>query len=65
MVATQTPEAVGPVVGDNGWFQLYPPRDPEIRVDVLKRAKDSGFKTLVVTVDIPASSGRQRSVRPA
>ncbi|MFK7802318.1 MAG: alpha-hydroxy acid oxidase [Anaerolineae bacterium] len=63
MVATQTPEAVGAVAGDMGWFQLYPPRDPKMRADVLKRAKDSGFTTLVVTADIPAPSGRQRSVR--
>lgn len=63
MVATQTPEAVGAVVGDMGWFQLYPPRSPLMRSDILKRAKDSGFHTLVVTADIPAPSGRQRSVR--
>ncbi|MEM8859266.1 MAG: alpha-hydroxy acid oxidase, partial [Chloroflexota bacterium] len=63
MVATQTPEAVGAVVGDMGWFQLYPPRNPDMRADILKRAKDSGFHTLVVTADIPAPSGRQRSVR--
>lgn len=63
MVATQTPEAVGAVAGDMGWFQLYPPKDPNMRADVLKRAKDSGFTTLVVTADIPAPSGRQRSVR--
>lgn len=63
MVATQTPEAVGAVAGDMGWFQLYPPRSPEMRADVIKRAKESGFTTLVVTADIPAPSGRQRSVR--
>ena len=60
-VATQTPETVGAHVDDMGWFQLYPPRDPDLRADIIKRAKDSGFKTLVVTVDIPAPSSRQRA----
>ena len=62
-VATQTPEAVGPHVGEMGWFQLYPPRKPEIRADVLKRAKDSGFHTLVITADVPAPSRRERATR--
>jgi len=62
-VATQTPETIGPLVGDNGWFQLYSPRQLDIRLDVLKRAKDSGFKTLVVTADVPKPSRRERTKR--
>lgn len=60
-VATQTPEAVGPEVGDMGWFQLYPPKDPSIRADILKRAKDSGFHTLIITADVPAPGRREES----
>jgi len=63
MVATQTPETVGPLVGDMGWFQLYPPREAELRRDVLARVKDCGFNTLVVTADVPAGSRRERSLR--
>ena len=62
-VATQTPETVGPLVGDMGWFQLYPPRDPKTRDDLLKRAWDSGFKTMVVTADVPVGGQRDRSIR--
>lgn len=62
-VATQTPETIGPLVGDMGWFQLYPPREDALRADVLKRAKDSGFHTLVVTADVPAPSRRERVSR--
>lgn len=62
-VATQTPEDIGPLVGDMGWFQLYPPRDKGLRTDLLKRAKDSGFHTLVVTADVPAPSRRERVSR--
>lgn len=62
-VATQTPEDVGPLVGDMGWFQLYPPREEVIRKDLLARAKASGFDTLVVTADVPVPSRRERTKR--
>lgn len=62
-VATQTPEALAPVLGEHGWFQLYPPRDEEIRRDMLRRAREAGFKTLVLTVDVPVASRRERQTR--
>jgi L-lactate dehydrogenase (cytochrome) len=62
-VACQTPETVGPHVGGKGWFQLYPPRAIDIRKDTLKRAKDSGFRTLVLTLDVPVASRRERQTR--
>jgi len=62
-VATVAPEDVGPVLGEHGWFQLYPPRDPEIRSDTLRRAQDAGFKALVLTVDVPVASRRERQTR--
>ena len=62
-VATETPETIGPLANGMGWFQLYPPRDPEIRRDLLKRAADSGFTTVMVTADVPAPSQRERQRR--
>lgn len=62
-VATRVPEEVGPVAGDMGWFQLYPPADPAIRDDILNRARLSGFTALVMTVDVPADSRRERQRR--
>jgi L-lactate dehydrogenase (cytochrome) len=62
-VATQTPEDVATHHGGQGWFQIYPPRDAEIRADMLKRAKDAGFHTLVMTVDVPVASRRERQTR--
>lgn len=59
-VATQTPETIGGLVDGMGWFQLYPPQDKDIRKDLLKRVHDSGFTTLLVTVDTPVSSRRER-----
>lgn len=62
-VAAKSPEEVGPVAGDMGWFQLYPPRDHDLMRDVLARAWDSGMKVLVLTIDIPLSSRRERQRR--
>ena len=62
-VATETPETIGPMLGDMGWFQLYPPRKKELRNDLLQRAKDTGFHTLLVTVDVPYPSRRERSIK--
>jgi len=62
-VAAQTPETVAPHLGSDAWFQLYPPRDPEIRKDLLRRFRDAGFGTLVLTADVPVASRRERQLR--
>lgn len=59
-VAAATPEEVGPHTGGKGWFQLYAPGDAEIRADMLTRAWDSGFNTLILTADVPVASRRER-----
>jgi L-lactate dehydrogenase (cytochrome) len=61
--ATDAPETIGPLADGMGWFQLYPPRRPEIRRDLLLRARDTGFTTLLVTVDVPATGRRERQIR--
>ncbi len=62
-VATQSPETIGPLADGMGWFQLYPPRDPGVRRDLLQRAKAAGFTTLLVTADVPTGSTRERQRR--
>ncbi|MFB9148213.1 alpha-hydroxy acid oxidase [Roseovarius ramblicola] len=62
-VAATRPEDVGPHLAGRGWFQIYPPRDPDIRADMLKRARAAGFSVLVMTVDVPVGSRRERQVR--
>jgi L-lactate dehydrogenase (cytochrome) len=59
-VATTTPEDVGPLAGDMGWFQLYPPRDDALRSDLLDRVEGAGYHTLVITADVPKGSRRER-----
>ncbi len=62
-VAACTPEHLAPHLKDNAWFQLYPPKKEDIRRDLLMRARASGFTTLVLTVDIPIASRRERQTR--
>jgi L-lactate dehydrogenase (cytochrome) len=59
-VGTASPESAGAAADGMGWFQLYPPRKPEIRADLLERAANAGLTTLVVTADVPAGSRRER-----
>lgn len=61
--ATEAPEVIGPLTDGMGWFQLYPPRSGNIRKDLLLRARDSGFTTLLVTADVPVASRRERQVQ--
>ncbi|MDA8824369.1 alpha-hydroxy-acid oxidizing protein [Schleiferiaceae bacterium] len=63
-VATCSPEDVDSqkkYSSRSKWFQLYPPKDLDILDSLLSRAKNSGFSNLIVTVDIPAPSRRERS----
>ena len=62
-VATRTPEDIAPIAKGNGWFQLYALGNHEAQDDLLRRAADAGFRTLVLTVDVPLSSRRERQRR--
>ncbi|WP_192963818.1 alpha-hydroxy acid oxidase [Phycobacter azelaicus] len=62
-VASQAPEDLAPHLGPEAWYQLYPPKDEGIRKDMLARARDAGFKVLVLTVDVPVASRRERQTR--
>src|SRR5277367_4604737 len=45
------------------WFQLYMWRDRDRSMELVKRASDAGFDTLLVTVDVPVSGARLRDTR--
>ncbi|KHO26707.1 alpha-hydroxy acid dehydrogenase [Mycolicibacterium setense] len=40
------------------WFQLYPWGDGPFSDSILGRARDAGYRTLVVTVDVPVQGNR-------
>jgi (S)-mandelate dehydrogenase len=48
---------------EHGWYQLYSAKDKSISHDMIRRAKDAGLSTLVVTVDVPIHSNRERNKR--
>lgn len=45
------------------WFQLYVSKDRERSRDLISRAAQSGYTTLVVTVDVPVAGARHRDAR--
>lgn len=61
--ATASIEELGKVAPDHGWYQLYPALDKSISMDMIKRAEAAGLQTLVVTVDVPVHSNRERNKR--
>lgn len=56
-------EDLGRVASEHGWYQLYPARDRSISEDMIRRARDAGLSTLVITVDVPINSKRERNLR--
>ncbi|QEX20368.1 alpha-hydroxy-acid oxidizing enzyme [Hypericibacter adhaerens] len=51
------------VAPEHCWFQLYGTRDPRLAEDMVRRALGLGVKVLVVTVDVPVTSNRERNRR--
>ncbi|HMC71306.1 MAG TPA: alpha-hydroxy acid oxidase, partial [Mycobacteriales bacterium] len=45
------------------WFQLYVSRDRARSTELITRARESGYSTLVLTVDVPVAGARLRDVR--
>lgn len=61
--ATATMEDMAKIAPDHGWYQLYVAKDKSISEDMIRRANDLNLQTLVVTVDVPVSSNRERNRR--
>ncbi len=55
-------ERIKPIAQAHGWFQYYPSNDPNVEQDLLDRSKEAGYKTLVLTVDIPVETRRDRDI---
>jgi L-lactate dehydrogenase (cytochrome)/(S)-mandelate dehydrogenase len=61
--ATGLIEDLGRSAPEHGWYQLYIARDRKISEDMMRRAANAGLSTLVVTVDVPVNSNRERNRR--
>ena len=62
-VAVASPEDVALHIVQNGWFQHYPVKSADLRRKMLPRIKAAGFHTLIITVDVPEESRRERQRR--
>lgn len=60
---TSTIEYAASVCPDQMWFQLYMSQDAEMTQDLMKRAWDSGIRTLVWTIDTPVVGRRNGAIR--
>ena len=56
-------ENAAKIAPDNVWFQMYATSDNRINLDLVRRAREAGVKVLVVTVDVPVNSNRERNRR--
>jgi L-lactate dehydrogenase (cytochrome)/(S)-mandelate dehydrogenase len=61
--STASIEAVAKVAREHAWYQLYGARDRKISEDLIRRTRDAGLSTLVLTVDVPVSGKRERNMR--
>ncbi len=56
-------EDLSDAVKEPFWFQIYVMKDREFTKFLLKRAKDAGCKTLIITVDLVVNAQRHRDIR--
>ncbi len=49
--------------GGRNWFQLYLWKDREASSELVVRAREAGYDTLMLTVDTPIAGARRRDVR--
>ena len=62
-LGTRSIEEVAEVGSDRLWFQVYTWRDRELVADLVKRAANSGYEALCLTVDTAVLGRRERDVR--
>lgn len=56
-------ETAAKVAPNHAWYQLYAAREAAVTDDIIKRVADAGLEALVLTVDVPISSKRERNQR--
>jgi (S)-mandelate dehydrogenase len=61
--STATIEEVAALAPEHAWYQVYNARDAAITDDMVKRSDAAGLSTLVLTVDVPGHSNRERNRR--
>jgi (S)-mandelate dehydrogenase len=62
-LSTASIEDAAKVAPSHSWYQLYVARDRTITLDIIRRVREAGFSTLVLTVDVPVQTKRERNLR--
>lgn len=63
LATTSIEDLAAAVPGVRRWFQLYLMTDRGYGVELVDRARDSGYDTIILTVDTPVAGRRNRDVR--
>jgi L-lactate dehydrogenase (cytochrome)/(S)-mandelate dehydrogenase len=61
--STAAIEDLTPPAARNAWYQLYTGHDKKLDEDIVRRARDAGMETLVLTVDSEVRTKRERDIR--
>jgi 4-hydroxymandelate oxidase len=60
VLATGSSTPIEEIAGPARWFQLYLLADRGVTADLVRRAVDAGYRTIVLTVDAPVVGNRPR-----
>lgn len=61
--STDSLEEAVKIAPHNTWFQIYGTRNEKINDDLVRRAREVGLETLVLSIDVPVNSNRERNRR--
>ncbi|MDP5122116.1 MAG: alpha-hydroxy-acid oxidizing protein, partial [Spirosomaceae bacterium] len=62
-VGTASIEKVAELTEGNAWFQLYHPKEEELRDKLLERCAEAGLDTLVILADVPSFGIRPKEIK--
>lgn len=62
-VGTASIEKVAEITEGNAWFQLYHPKEEDLRDDLLERCETAGLDTLVILSDVPSFGIRPKEIK--
>ncbi|WP_304237808.1 alpha-hydroxy acid oxidase [Jiulongibacter sediminis] len=61
-VGTASIEKIADITEGNAWFQLYHPREAELRDKIIKRAADAHYPVLIILADTPTFGYRSKEI---
>ncbi|KPM48719.1 alpha-hydroxy acid oxidase [Jiulongibacter sediminis] len=61
-VGTASIEKIADITEGNAWFQLYHPKEAELRDKLIKRAADAHYPVLIILADTPTFGYRSKEI---